>query len=615
MNASSKIKNKLPFPSFIIPLTYIWLAIVALVCTATSLTIVEATDFGGLGRPVQLFATLVVLLPIIPIIYLLAGLSQEKQAKTHSKNGLVFTILMIVVMLLGVTIAVAVYPIGQILAFAVLVITLGVMYLCVSQIFGGFFPNYADARYGLLFFTFIGMVLSFVVLIWQSRAFSGLEFLVNAFEQQVWVGLLFVGAWVLLWLAGRAAEDNLAKKPLQYIALGAIGVGIIILLVQANIFEGIVALLSTYQNPVIIGATISGIVFSILAINYLNYGEEFGETPFQRQAWQGWLMLAPNILGFMIFFAGPLLLSLYLSFTDDTVGQEPNFIGLQNYAEIFTFEVKQQPITDLPQRALSFGNTEWFSIESGATRTVIGARDAQFWNALRNTVVFCLMLLPLAIVPAILLSLVLNSSLPGMKFYRAVYFLPSVAAVVGTALIWRWLYSPNIGYYNYIITSIITWFNQTFGWSINDPQIGWLTDPSVVLFSVVLLAAWQVIGNNTVLFLAGLQGIPRELYEAASIDGANGSQQFFSVTLPMLRPVMFFVMINTMIAGLQVFNEPYTLFPSRPIVQQAETSVFYLYQQGFFQFNFGYASAIAWFLFILIFSLTFIQFRVQRSEV
>jgi multiple sugar transport system permease protein len=132
--------------------------------------------------------------------------------------------------------------------------------------------------------------------------------------------------------------------------------------------------------------------------------------------------------------------------------------------------------------------------------------------------------------------------------------------------------------------------------------------------AIVILAAWQVVGYNTVLFLAGLQGVPNVLYEAAKIDGANPWQRFLNVTLPMLAPTTFFVLITTMVTGLQVFNEPYALFPSRPIPEDATTLVYYLYTQGFNQFQFGYASAIAWVLFAIIFVFTFIQFRVNSSQ-
>jgi multiple sugar transport system permease protein len=131
---------------------------------------------------------------------------------------------------------------------------------------------------------------------------------------------------------------------------------------------------------------------------------------------------------------------------------------------------------------------------------------------------------------------------------------------------------------------------------------------------MVLLSAWQVIGFNTVLFLAGLQGIPKELFEAASIDGANAARMLRHITIPMLAPTTFFVLITTIITGLQIFNEPYALFPAVPIPENAVTSVYYLYNQGFFRFNFGYASSIAWVLFALIFLITLAQFRMQRAS-
>lgn len=542
-------------PVWLRPVTLAVNAVIALACLAQSRAILALPDFGNLGDPVQAFAAMVVLLPVVAAAYFSAGLLLRR-------------------------------PQSSLLV-----------------------PSLADTRYGLMFFYFLAAALSFVYVIWRSGAFNGFEFLVTGFMQNAWLALVFMAAYVIFWIGSRA-DSALVRR--TGVIVGLVGIGI--LLLSANFPQGVVDLLSTYRDPGVLIGTISGVVASFLCYAYLTRGVEFGETPQQRQAWQGWLMLSPNILGFMIFFAGPLLLSLYLSFTDDSVGREPQVIWLQNYAHILSFEFKTQPITEPAQRALSFGFRVLASFDVGETRLVWGARDPDFWISLRNTIVFCLMLLPLSIVPALLLSIILNTALPGMKIYRAVFFLPSVAAVVGTAIIWRWLYSPNIGYYNYAITSLITWLNTTFGTSINDPQIAWLTDPNVVLISIVLLAAWQIMGNNTVLFLAGLQGIPRELYEAAMIDGANAWRSFWNVTLPLLRPTMFFVVITVMVTGLQVFNEPYALFPSRPIPIQAQTSVFYLYQQGFFRFQFGYASAIAWFLFLFIFTLTFIQFRLQRED-
>jgi multiple sugar transport system permease protein len=151
------------------------------------------------------------------------------------------------------------------------------------------------------------------------------------------------------------------------------------------------------------------------------------------------------------------------------------------------------------------------------------------------------------------------------------------------------------------------------GTHIADPKISWLTDQKTLLVSIVFLAAWQLIGFNTVLFLAGLQGVPRILYEAAYVDGAGRMAQFRHVTLPLLAPTTFFVVVTTVITGLQVFNEPYALISVRPLPTAATTSVYYLYWRGFFSFEFGYASSIAWLLFALIFVVTLVQFRLSRG--
>jgi len=175
------------------------------------------------------------------------------------------------------------------------------------------------------------------------------------------------------------------------------------------------------------------------------------------------------------------------------------------------------------------------------------------------------------------------------------------------------MYATDIGYINYGISQGVAFLNDTFGTSIENPQYAWTADPNVSLYAVVILAAWQLIGFNTVLFLAGLQGIPRLLYEAAFTDGANAWQQFRVVTLPLLAPTTFFIIITNVIQGLQVFNEVYALIFANPIPEETTTSVYYLYIRGFQRFEFGYASSIAWLLFALIFGITLIQFRLNRA--
>lgn len=530
--------------------TILWMGILALGSIVLAKTIFDLPDFGNLGRPVQVFVSGVALIPAILSV------------------------------------------VGSVLMLR----------------------RDVNGRFIALILNYVGLVLSVIVLLHLWQFYFSFEIFVDTIMANPILLLGFPIAYGIYWLGGRFEENQSIQDLLTRIALVIGGLALIGLILASDVLNTANFILSTYSDPAALAVTVAAVIFGFLAWRMLHLGEYFGETPEQRTSWQGWMMLSPNIIGFLLFFAGPLLLSLYLSFTDSSVGQIPNVIGFSNYAELLSLEFQTQ--TDLSanlQDAMSFGYAPLGAIELGNSRLVVGAKDTRFWISLRNTLQFCLLLVPLSTIPAIGLALVLNSKLPGVKFFRALYFLPSVAAVVGTALIWRWLYDPTIGYFNYLISELVRALNN-LGVPITDPQIEWLTGPGVVLFSIVFLSAWQVVGFNTVLFLAGLQGIPRELYEAANIDGANRWRQFLNVTLPMLAPTTFFVIITTVITGLQVFNEPYALFPARPIPLNATTSVFYLYERGFFRFEFGYTSAIAWILFIIIFGITFLQFRVQRSN-
>ena len=461
---------------------------------------------------------------------------------------------------------------------------------------------------------YIGMVLAGVYLLHLWGVFVGIDSLARALHAH-WQWLLgFAVAYALFWLAGRLREDSRPRVWMEQIALGIGMITLVVLLLVMGAVHAIGHILSTYSRWETWLVTLAIVVFGTLGYRMLLLGEYFGETPDQRTAWQGWLMLSPNAIGFMLFFAGPLLLSFYLSFTDSTGVNPPNFVGTANYRELLSIQIRtQNALEGDPQQVLDRGYLVLETFKVGSRRVVIGARDTQFWQSLRNTIVFCLMLVPLSIIPALALALVLNSKIPGMNFFRALFFLPSVAAVVGTALIWRWLYNANIGYINYAISQVVQFVNDTFGLGVKDPKYNWLTDNSTMLISIVFLAAWQLIGFNTVLFLAGLQGVPRILYEAAYVDGAGRWGQFRHVTLPMIAPTTFFVVVTTIITGLQVFNEPYALIPQRPIPLPATTSVYYLYRRGFFNFEFGYASAVAWLLFAIIFVVTLVQFRISRA--
>ena len=451
-------------------------------------------------------------------------------------------------------------------------------------------------------------VLALFALFGVWGAYGSFESLVDGVMRAPYLTLGFALSYALHFMAGRLKKVAV-KRGLERSSLIILGLTSIALLFSANIIGGFGSILASYTGLQAWLYTAAAALSGALVFIFIRLGPVFGETPDERNAWQGWFMLAPNIIGFLFFFAGPLLLSLYLSFSDASVGQVPQLTGLENYSNLLALEFKVLgPQDGAGQNALSFGYATVREFAFGETRLVLGAKDRLFWISLWNTLLYCAMLLPLAVLPALGMSLILNSSLPGMTFFRALYFLPSVAAVVGTALIWRWLYTPTTGFISYTISRMALFFG------LQDPDIQWLSDPNLVLVSVVILAAWQVVGYNTVLFLAGLQGVPKSLYEAAQIDGANPWQRFRNVTLPLLGPTTFFVLVTTMVTGLQAFNEPYALFPSRPIPEGATTLVYYLYTVGFNQFEFGYASAIAWVLFVIIFGFTFVQFRANRSE-
>lgn len=330
----------------------------------------------------------------------------------------------------------------------------------------------------------------------------------------------------------------------------------------------------------------------------------------------GWLFLSPNLLGFLFFFAGPLLFSLYVSFTNWDAFNRRDWVGLENYARAFGLVVQPLRVPDQPaSEALDVRTySELMRVHLPGQSFLIGARDRLFWISLGNTLLFSALAVPLSVVPALFLAVLLNMRLPGMRLYRTLYFIPSVAAVVGVALIWQWMYNSQVGWINYFITEGINFINALLGTDIPDPQIRWLADSSYALLSVVIMSAWQWIGFNTVLFLAGLQTIPRELYEAATVDGANPRQQFFHITLPLLAPTTFYVLVTASIQALQVFDQVFIISngtggPGTSTL----TMTLNLYQNGFQSFRQGYASALAWILFVVIFLFTLFQFRRQRK--
>ena len=469
-----------------------------------------------------------------------------------------------------------------------------------------------------LFINYLGFVFCVVALMQLLGIFTGLDALAGTFGR----GVIFLGTAFFGYLFGTFGERFDFEKERQFKRIGRI---IIILsaigfLVAVGIFQGILSILSGYTSPLPFVITLGAIIFGLTL--WLMWRQAtadiFDATNSQKEALEGYLFLSPNLLGFIVFFAGPLLLSLYVSFTNSDAFNTPEFIGFDNYAEILNLDfARLSSPTQLANEVLDIKVVDELTrFTIFGQSYVVGAQDKLFWTALGNTLKFVIMAVPLSVIPALFLANLLNSKLRGMKVFRAIYFLPSIAAVVGIALVWQWLFNSTIGYINYGITALTDFLTTYTPLTVDDPQIQWLSQSDTALIAVVIMSSWQWIGFNTVLFMAGLQGIPRVLYEAATVDGAGSWAQFRRITIPLLAPTTFFVMITAVVQAMQVFEQVFILIPGQNPAGPGNstlTMVLYLYQKGFQRFEQGYASAIAWVLFFLIFGATLVQFRRQSN--
>ena len=280
-----------------------------------------------------------------------------------------------------------------------------------------------------------------------------------------------------------------------------------------------------------------------------------------REALWGYLFLLPNILGFLAFNIFPLLFAIGMSFTRWDLISEPTFIGLGNYEKLFL-------------------------------------EDESFRIAVKNTLFFTAMSVPAGTIISLLLANVLNQKIRGTTFYRTAYFLPVVSSSIAIALVWAWVFNPDFGLVNELLS--------TFGL----PRLKWLASSTWALPAIVIVSVWRGIGPSTVIFLAGLQGIPEELYDAAKIDGANARQLFRHITIPMLSPTTFFVIVVSIIGSFQVFDLVFMMTQGGP-GRATLVLVYYIYQHAFRWFGMGYAASIAFVLFIVIFILTLIQLRLS----
>ena len=281
-----------------------------------------------------------------------------------------------------------------------------------------------------------------------------------------------------------------------------------------------------------------------------------------RKYGMAYLFIAPVVLASVVFLLGPMLTSLWWSLNDYSGLQPPVFVGLKNYVELLT-------------------------------------DDALFREALWNTTKFVILGMSLGPTLGLLTALMLNENVRFQAFFRTAYFLPVMTSLVVVSTLWRVLYNKQ-GLINAGLTAL------------GFPAVGWLSDPNVALFSVVLASVWQGFGFETVVFLAALKAIPRELYEAAMIDGAGAWARFWNVTLPQLRPVILFAYIVGIIGSYQVFDQVFVMTAGGPI-HATTTVVFYLF--GKFQdLRLGYASAVAYILFVILVVFSFIQWRFFGRE-
>jgi multiple sugar transport system permease protein len=293
----------------------------------------------------------------------------------------------------------------------------------------------------------------------------------------------------------------------------------------------------------------------------------------REEIFWAYVFLLPWIVGLLVFIVGPILYSLGLSFFTYTLGREPSFAGLENWIKAFT-------------------------------------KDELFWPTLGRTFLYTAALVPLSVFGALLTAMLLNEKLRATTFYRTVFFMPHLTPVVAAAYIWLWLLNPQYGLLNEIVWQIGV---ALTGMGIKAP--GWFSDPAWALPALMAVALWGAIGGNMmVIFLAGLQGIPQELYEAASIDGGNGRARFWHITLPMVSPTLFFNSVLACIAAFQTFELAFVGTKGGPAYATWIYGL-HIYRTSFEFFDMGYGSTLAWILFILLSVFTFIQFRASRSWV
>ena len=275
--------------------------------------------------------------------------------------------------------------------------------------------------------------------------------------------------------------------------------------------------------------------------------------------------LLPSLLGLLVFKVGAMLYSLYISFTEWNLFGDPEFVGLQNYIEIF--------------------------------------HDDRFYEALKNTILFIVGYLPIVVVLSLGIAILLNSKVKAVNVFRGLFFLPVITSWVAVSMIWKGLLNPEFG----VINSIIE--------ALGGTGPAWLQNPSFVIPAVIMVSVWKDVGFLSIIFLGGLQGISQEYYEASRIDGANKWHQFKSITLPLLSPTTFYALIITIINSFQVFDQIWIMTSGEPTADLVPVMVTEIYKNSFQYQKMGYATALSWILFLIIIAVTIFQNVMQKKWV
>jgi multiple sugar transport system permease protein len=293
--------------------------------------------------------------------------------------------------------------------------------------------------------------------------------------------------------------------------------------------------------------------------SYTVPARRLGSNSTREAAW-AFLFLTPFFLGLLFFILGPVVAAFAISFSSWDLLSPPRWVGLENY------------------------------------RLMLG--DRLFWIALKNTVYFTAVSVPATLLLALGLAVLMNRRIRGIEALRAIYFFPVTASIVAVSLLWAWMYTPDFGIINYLLSLV------------GLPKVNWLVDPQLAMPSVIIMSVWRGLGFNIVVFLAGLQSIPRDLYEAAALDGAGGWDQFRHITVPLLTPTIFFATIMALIASFQVFEQTYIMTQGGP-ANATMTLVYQIFLNGFTYLRMGYASAQSFVLFAMLFAITIVQVRLQ----